>query len=420
MNIPAWLTASASCLGTIESPLRSVPLAEREIREALDRPVWPDGGAATVFEVVRPGESVCLVIADYTRKTAADRVLPALLSGFSARGCDPGDMFFLVASGIHRRTTEAETERIVGPAVYRKFRGRIFHHDPDDTGGLVTVGVTKRGHPVAVNRRAIEAGRRILLGAASYHYHAGFGGGRKLLVPGLASRATIAYNHSLTLDPEADRVHPMATPGILDGNPVAEEMLECARLCRPDISINTVLDAEGELIGLFSGELDAAHRAACRLVEKVARVDIRERADLVVASDAGAPNWIQAHKALFNAHRAAKAETGQIVLVAPCPDGLGDERFRYWVKKADATEICRELRLSPEVYGQTALSTHIRGRRAILVTQLAPRDIADLGLRSAPDLEAALRLALASLPAGRKPTYYLMPRAAQTLPFVVP
>jgi nickel-dependent lactate racemase len=282
----------------------------------------------------------------------------------------------------------------------------------------VTVGVTRRGHRVRVNRRAMAAERRVLIGAASYHYHAGFGGGRKLLVPGLAGRETIAYNHSLTLDPRADRVHPQAAPGVLDGNPVAEEMLEGARLCRPDLLVNTVLDAGGRTVGLFCGELEAAHHAACRLVERVSRVDLSEAADLVIAAAPAAPDWVQAHKALFNAHRAVKPETGRVVLLAPCPEGLGNARFRYWLKQPDLPTLFAALRQTPEVNGQTALSTRIRGRQAIVVTQMSAADCTDLGLRTAPDLDAALRLALADLPESPRPTCYLMPQASLFLPCV--
>ena len=415
--VPSWLSQSATCLGTVKSSFKAPALTGSDIRAALLRPIWPDDTARTVFDIIQPGASVCLVVSDHTRKTAADIVLPILLTGLAERGCDPRDLSVLVASGIHRRTTDGELRRILGAIAYPQLTGRVFQHDPDDASSLADVGTTRRGHRVRVNRRALEADRLVLLGTASYHYHAGFGGGRKLLVPGLAARETIAFNHSLTLDPDRDRIHPGAAPGVLDGNPVAEEMMEGARLCKPDILINTVLDAAGRLIGLFSGDLDAAHRAACRFVEQVSRVTVRELADFVVASAEPAADWIQSHKALFNACRVVK-DTGRIVLLAPCPEGLGNERFRYWIRKPTIEEMFRELRQSPEVNGQTALSTKTRGRRTILVTGLSPTDTADLGIRTAPDLDAACRLALdeSAIP-GQKPTFYLMPRAGTVVPF---
>jgi nickel-dependent lactate racemase len=328
-------------------------------------------------------------------------------------------MFILVATGIHRPPTSSEIEQILGTEVSHDFSGRIFVHDPDDSANLAPVGATKRGHVVRINRRAIEADRLIPVGTASYHYHAGFGGGRKSLVPGLAARETIAYNHSLTLDPKQNWIHPGVNLGALDGNPVAEEMLEGAYMCEPDIIVNTVLTPDGKLAGVFSGELDAAHRAACRLVEKICRVDIKKQADFVIASAGKAPNWIQSHKALYHASRAIR-DGGRIVLAAPCPEGIGNDRFRYWIKKASLEEIFDGLRQSAEVNGQTALSTKIRGASTILITQLSQADIRDLGIETAPDEESAIRRVLERFAreGQPRPTYYLMPQAGQIAPFI--
>ncbi len=416
VSIPA---DQAECLGSLVSSFRAAPLSDAAIEQALDRPIWPQGAVRPVEHCIQPGESVCLVVSDQTRKTAAHLVLPALLRRLEGRGCRMRDFFILVATGIHRPPTPEELDKILGAGLRAAFAGRVFIHNPDDAAGLAPIGQTRRGHTVYLNRRAVEADRLVLLGAATYHYHAGFGGGRKALIPGLAGRPTIAYNHSLTLDPQQDRIRSGVKIGCLDANPVAEEMLESARLHPPDFIVNTVLTPSGCLAGIFAGDLDLAHRAACRLVEKIARVDIRKPADFVVAAARGAGNWIQAHKALFNASRAVQ-EAGRIVLLAPCAEGLGDERFRYWLTRGTLAEIYRGLRQSPEVNGQTALSTRLRGARAILVSKLSARDVADLGIATAPDLETAVLLACNQLAGAgiRRPTYYLMPEATAVVPFL--
>lgn len=371
-----------------------------------------------MFSLIQPGESACLVVSDHTRKTAVDRILSVLLRGWMDNQCRLENLFILIASGIHRHPTPDEIRSILGAENAKVFEDRIFFHDPDDDRNLVTVGTTRRGHDVRVSRRAVEADRLILLGAATYHYHAGFGGGRKSIVPGLAARSTIAYNHSLTLDPEYNRIHPGVEIGKLDGNPVAEEMLEGARLCQPDGIINTVLSSDGTLVGVFAGDLIMAHRAACRLVENINRVDLDRSADFVIASAGLASTWIQCHKALFNATRAVKSE-GRVILVAPCPEGLGNERFRYWVTRPAVEDIYAGLRKSPEVLGQTALSTRMRGSRTILVTHLSKGDRADLGIPTAPDVASAVCMVLEDFhKAGiRRPTYYLMPKALSLVPF---
>ncbi len=409
-------------LGVLSAPAPRSALADDEIRDALRRPVWSGAGAGAAWSRVAPGERTCIVVSDHTRKTGASRVLPILLDGLFARGCSAGDLFILFASGIHRRPKSEEIDRILGPDVARAFAGRIFFHDADASAGLVDVGATPRGHRVRLNRLAVEARRLILVGAATYHYHAGFGGGRKSLVPGLAGRETIAWNHSLTLDPDADRIHPAVRIGNTDGNPVAEEMLAGARLRPPDAIVNTVLSPAGEVVGVFAGDMEPAHRAACALVERVSRVDIREAADLVIASAGSASNWVQSHKALFNASRAVGAE-GRIILLAPCPDGLGDEGFRRWARLRDVRDIYRGLRQAPEVLGQTALSTRERGARTIAVTGMGADDVSDLGIETAPDLDAAVCDSLARLRervGGRTPTCYLMPEAMSVVPFLSP
>lgn len=416
MNIPKALAGSGTCLGTITSGWKSDPLTDKAIRVALAKPLWPDGDQRTICDIIKPGESVCFVVSDHTRKTACNAVLPVVLKRLADSGCRLADMFILVASGIHRPTTPAEMIHILGKKVAHEFEGRIFQHDPDDDKNLAFVGTTTRGHRVRVNRRAIDANRIVLLGAATYHYHAGFGGGRKSLVPGLAGRDTISCNHSLTLDPDNDCIHPNVGTGVLDGNPVAEEMLEAAHMCRPDITINTVLTPDGKLAGVFSGELDKAHRAACNLVEQVNRVDIQAAADIVVASAETAGNWIQSHKALYNAHRAL-CPGGRVLLLAPCPEGLGNERFRYWIKKDSLSQIYAELRQSAEVLGQTALSTKSLAPNTILVTDMSRTDIVDLGIETATDLENGVKKAVAQVACDGKPTYYLMPQARYTVPF---
>lgn len=405
-------------LGSLKPAAEPPPLDDAGILRALSAPTWPAGNGPTVFDVPAPGESVCVVVSDQTRYTGIEQVLPVILREWTRRGIRESDIFFLVATGIHRGPTDPELDAIIGPSLRNRFSGRIFSHNPDDSTCLMEVGRLKSGHLVRVNRRAMEADRLILTGTASYHYHAGFGGGRKAIVPGLASRDTIAYNHSRTLDPASDRIHPAVEIGRLDGNPVAESMIEGARLCAPDIIVNTVLTPADRLVGLFSGELDAAHRAACRMVGQVSRVDISERADLVVACAGRAPNWIQSHKALFNASRAAKPG-GRIVLLAPCPEGLGNERFRHFVRMRDLAAIYRELRATTEINGQTALSTRMRGERAVLVTDMSTADRNDLGIETAPTPEAAIAVSLQRLRESGtpRPTCWFMPEAMHTVPF---
>ena len=418
MDLPASFRDQIDFLGILDGNSPFAVLSDQEIRQALTHPIWPNDCSTTSLNLVQPSETVCIIISDHTRTTATDRILPIILDALLNNGCSSQDISLLIASGIHKHPTHDEIISIIGEESASILGDHIFLHDPDDHNQLANVGSINGGVPVHVNRRAVEADRLILIGAATYHYHAGFSGGRKSLVPGIASRATIAYNHSLTLHPTENQLHPGAAPGILDGNPVAESMLQAARLCKPDIIVNSVLNPEGLLIGVFSGELDLAHREACRTVEKIYRVDISRPADIVIASAGKAPNWIQSHKALFNAMRATQKD-GYVILIAPAPRGLGDDRFRHWIKKSSTDNIFRCLRKSPEVLGQTALSTKEKASRTILITNMPESDTTDLGITLAADIECALQTVCTTLTkqAGQRPSCYIMPHARYTVPF---
>lgn len=405
-HIPEYLGDRARCLGTIESQVFP-EVSEAQIEQSF---------GTVLVDTVQPGEKVVFVVSDHTRKTAIDRVLPIITSQLIASGCSADDWSILIASGIHRHPSQTEIAKILGPAMMTLFGGRVTCHDPDDEVNLVDAGVTPEGFGVRVNRKVLECDRLILTGTVTFHYHAGFGGGRKAIVPGCASRETIAYNHSLVLDPDADRTRSGVGIGQLDGNLVAEEMLAGAKLCEPDCIVNTVLSDDGKLVGLFAGDLEGAHREACEMAVRVGRVDLDGAADFVVASTDAAKNWVQSHKALFNASRAVR-DGGWVILDAPCPEGLGDERFRYWVTRPSVEAIYAELRESVEVLGQTALSTRVRGARCVLVTGMPTDDLKALGIRSAESLEAAVEVVMGELGV-ELPSYYLMPHARYTVPFL--
>jgi len=382
---------------------------------ALARPI----GTVPLAETVRPGERVAIVVSDSFRTTRIEQVLPTLLDTLRGAGVRDEDICFVFATGSHRGPTEAERAVILGDGVYAAFRDRAFSHDADDADGLVYVGETSRGTPVEVNRRVHEADRVIATGAVVLHYFGGFGGGRKSIVPGLASKRTIAHNHARNLHATEDRLDPAVRIGVLDGNPVAEDMLEAAQCTRVDFVVNTVLNRDGQVAGLFAGEMDAAHRAACAFAKEVFAVHIDRQADLVIASAGKAKNFIQSHKALFNAFQAMKPG-GRIIFLARAPEGYGGNKFAQWLSLRTPEAIIQELRRDAEINGQTALSTVEKARSALLVTELSEDEVALLGGRKAAGLQDAVDTARAELAGGAagRPTCYLMPSAAYSVPFL--
>ena len=404
-------------LGTLDvapaSPLNDV---ESAFRDALATPIGLDRHA---LDGVQPGNSVAIVCSDHCRKTAVDQLLPVLLEELQTRGVNEADICFLFATGSHRAPTAAEMESIVGPSVWERFHAQAYSHDPRDKAMLVPVGTTSRGTLVEINRRAMEADHLIVTGSVVLHYFGGFGGGRKAIMPGLASIETIAHNHAMNLDPDSDRLNPAVQIGVTHGNPVAEDMAESARMVKSLCLINTVLDRNLRIAGLFVGEIEAAHAAACTFASDLYALPIEQQADIVIAASPHTGNFVQTHKALYNAYQAVKPE-GRIILLAPCKEGLGGEQFSKWLALGSPSAIIAELRVRAEINGQTALSTRQKSPMALFITEMPDQDVAQLGGRKAHDLQEALNTAIRELRASgvEQPTVYAMPAAAYTVPMM--
>jgi lactate racemase len=405
----------AKNLGVIDTtPVTALSDPASALRKALENPIGTEEPLSTKFH---PGDSVVIAVSDATRKTGMEQVLPELVGWLIEAGVAEEEITFMVATGVHRPASPGELVHILGTDLYARFKDRIYNHDAYDDNGLVQVGATTRGTEVLLNRRACECDHLILTGSVVPHYFAGFGGGRKALVPGLAGAVTIARNHVRSLHSTEPRLHPHVQTCVLDGNPVAEDLLEAAQLHPPAFIVNTVLGQDGTIAGVFVGELDAAHRSACAFARKIYAVPIKEKADLVIAGNNTAPNFIQCHKALFNAYSALKPE-GRIILVAPLPEGLGGTGFRRFLEMNNPEAIATAVRQHPDINGQTALSTLEKAARTILVSELTALDVSLLGAEKAVSLEDALVLAHQYFQDRgiSRPTCYIMPNAGTTVP----
>ncbi len=292
------------------------------VRYALEHPV----GTAPLRQIARPGERVAIVVNDITRLTRTDLILPPMVDTLNAAGIPDRDIFIVFALGIHRRQTDQERRLILGPEIFARIRS--FDHIATDDASLVEIGVTSFGNVVEINREVWEADRIILTGEIIYHLIAGYSGGRKSLVPGVAGARTTTFNHRMIFDPRC-------RSGLLDGNPAHEDLLEACRLADPDFLVNVVLSPEGKLAGVAAGHFDLAHREGCRLVDRMLRADLEAPYDLVIASAGGFPLDIdlrQAHKGLENACQALRPG-GSILFYAECPSGAGISSFEEYVRR---------------------------------------------------------------------------------------
>ena len=368
----------------------------------------------------KPTDRVAIVTSDITRYTGSELYLPLLVERLNRLGIPDRQIEIVIALGIHRKQTEHERKKIVGPLWGRV---RVIDHDCDDPGRLVFLGKTNSGIEVEINRSIVEADRVILTGTIGFHYFAGFGGGRKSILPGSASRKSCMASHFSVLNPgEGTGKNTLATTGNLEGNPVHQATVEACAMVGPAFILNTVLSPDKRIIAVFAGDWQEAHAAGCRFYAEQFSFPIRERADLVVVSCGGFPkdiNFIQAHKSMEYGSQAVK-DGGVMVLLAQCRDGYGNATFFDWFRHQDLREFEAQLRRHYEINGQTAYSTLQKAQRfrVILVSDLHPEEVLTMGMVPTKTLAEAIGLADRMLP--QDYTAYVIPEGGTVLPVIEP
>src|SRR5215203_3301793 len=325
-------------------------LSDVALGAKLDSPI----DSKTLEEIVQPGETVLFVVPDATRRTACGQVINLLVRRLIANGTAPHEMTVIFATGIHRPVTEEEKRQILTPFIAQ--RVKTLDHNPRDLMHIMRVGETPEGIPVELNRALTEHDHVVLIGGVSFHYFAGFTGGRKLICPGLASTRTVTSTHRLAFDCETKSRRVGVGTGLLDGNAVHEAFLDASSVIKTVFAITTIVNDAGEIVELYCGDWITSHRAACDAYAAAHTFNIVERRDVVIASCGGYPhdiNLIQAHKALEAAAQAC-TDGGTIVLLAECRDGLGRDDFIKWFEVAGSDELADTLCEKYEVNGQTA------------------------------------------------------------------
>ncbi len=295
--------------------------AEEAVRRALENPI----GSPRLRDIVKPCEKIVIVTSDITRPMPTYAVMPFLFKEFEAAGVSDKDITLVFALGSHRKHTDEEKIKLAGEETFK----RIACID-GDVKDCVHLGTTVRGTPVDIVRTVAEADKRICLGNIEYHYFAGYSGGAKAIMPGVSTRDAIQSNHRMMIEKDA-------CAGNLDTNPLRQDIEEAARICGVDFILNVVLDEHKKIIYAVAGDLLKAHREGCRFLDTLYGKRIKQKADIVVVSQGGAPkdlNLYQTQKALDNAKHAVK-DGGIIILVGSCKEGLGEKVFEEWMTSAE-------------------------------------------------------------------------------------
>src|ERR1041385_7701628 len=269
---------SVAIEGDLLTPRAVDPVADESsaVYRAIEHPI----GTPPLLEIVHAGERVAIIVNDITRLTRTDLLLPVIVKTLNAAGIPDSDIFVVFALGIHRRPKDDQRRLSVGDEMFGRLR--MFDHVSTDDMNLVEIGTTSFGNRIEINREVWNADRIILTGEIIYHLIAGYSGGRKSLVPGVAGFRTTTFNHRMIFDPNC-------RPGLLDGNPAHEDLAEACRMIGPDFIVNVVLSPDGRVIRVVAGDWEQAHREGCRTVDQMLRVESEEPFDLIIASAGGFP-----------------------------------------------------------------------------------------------------------------------------------
>lgn len=395
-------------LGTIE-PMEKpgVADAKAEVERALKEPI----GSKRLREIVKPEHKVAIVVDDATRPAPSHFMVHPLLEELGGAGVKDENVTVIFGCGTHRAVTDEEAVRLLGENVVRRVK-TVSHNcrAPD----LVYVGTTtKYGTKVYLNSVFAEADVKILTGDVGFHYYAGYGGGRKSVLPGVAGEETIKANHAMLL-------HPNARTGVLDGNPVHEDMVEAAKMAKVDFILNVVTNSKGEIVKAFAGEMEQAFNEGVKLVDEMYRAPVDRKADIVVVSPGGYPadvNLFQAYKGVDSALEVVK-RGGVIVLAAECPEGHGSQVFYDWmVKFKDLKAVEREIKRNFVLGGHKAyyLMKALQKAQIILVSTMPDYYAVNVfRLKTARTVNEALNEAFKI--AGENAKVWVMPYGNYTLP----
>jgi len=353
------------------------------IRQALANPIGPKN----LSEFLKDAKDVLFIVNDPTRPTPTARVLDIIEKDIS--GCP---VSFIVATGVHRAPTEEEYIQIFTEKYYSKYKDRIFIHDGNKSE-CVFLGTSKNGTEMWVNKLGVDADRIVIISSVEPHYFAGYTGGRKSFLPGIASFKTIEQNHKLALKREACALK-------LKGNPVHEDMIDALGTVKKEIfTINTVLDKNHRIYAATAGDIYKSMEQAVAKADEVFVAKIPQKADVVVSvvkfpSDI---DMYQAQKGMDNAKYALK-DGGILILVAKCRMGVGDESFVNLLSSASSPKDALD-----RIEKKFVLGWHKAAKMAEIglwaqtygVTDLDPEMLKSIFIRPFSSLQEAVDTALA-------------------------
>jgi len=389
-----------------------LPDEKTAVLAALANPL----GTRPLRELIKPPDRVCILFTDLTRATPNERIVPWLLQYL--KGVLPdGNITLLNQLGTHRPNTRAELEKMLTPEVVANYR--VLNHEPENESALIQLGTTGDGTPALINRHAIKADLRIVTGFIEPHFFAGFSGGPKGIMPGVAGLKTVMSNHG------AKNIgDPRAAFGITEGNPLWEEVRDIALRAGPSFLFNVTLNEQRQITGVFAGDLLGAHKAGCEFVRQSAMQKVKSPFDIVVTTNSGYPldlNLYQGVKGMSAAARIVQ-ERGLIILACECREGVPDgSPLDRLLRGASGPEEVLTLLATPgfvrpEQWQAQIQALILRKATVLVYSSLSDEVIRACHLKPCRDIAAAVRERLDRVgPEGR---VAVLPQGPLTIPYL--
>lgn len=381
------------------------------VMAALQHPI----GARPLRDWIGVGDRICIVFTDITRATPNERIIPWLLEELAF--VPPENITLLNSTGTHRPNTPAELERMLTPAVVQGYR--VVNHECEDAGSLVQVGTTRDGSPALLNRHLVEANVRIVTGFIEPHFFAGFSGGPKGIMPGVAGLATVMSSHGA-----ANIGDPQATFGVTVGNPLWEELRDIALQVGSSFLLNVTLNEARQITGVFAGDLIAAHEVGIEFVRRSAMQPVEAPFDIVVTTNSGYPldlNLYQGVKGMSAGARIVR-DGGLLILACECREGVpaGSPLDRLLRSAANPEEILTLLGtpgfVRPEQW-QAQIQALIQRKAQVQLYSSLPDDVVrSAHLEPCADISATVRQRLAELGDGARVA--VLPQGPLTIPYL--
>ncbi len=362
------------------------------VREAMENPI----NSPRLCELAKGKPDCVIIISDHTRPVPSKDILPNMVKELKEGNPDI-KITLLVSTGFHRQTTVDELKAKLGDELYEQFKDNIVVHDAHDPSRNVKVGQLPSGPDCILDKVAMDASLLIAEGFIEPHFFAGFSGGRKSILPGIADAVTVMGNHcSKFID------DPHSRTGILDGNPMHEDMLAAARMSKLAYIVNVVIDEDKKTVAAFAGEFETAHRKGCDFISDYVCVK-PAYADIVITTNGGYPldqNAYQSPKGM-SAGEATCNDDGVIIMLGSCTDGTGGDFFYHIIADEPDIETAYQKFLAtpqeetqPDQWCSQIFARIARKYHVIFVADAAQKEMIEgLKVTYAPDLDTAYKMA---------------------------